>query len=216
LDKSDGREIRKFGPIPLGQNFDNLRYSNPGKWVIGVGATQVRIWDYQSGRERKRYTPPSPVKGLDLHPNGRWVVSIHEDHVIRIWDALSGDPVAEAFPDESRRIARIRFSPDERQLLCLPRGRAQFYIVSPERGRVIRTMDGALTNVLDAVFVPNNPSVASVHADSTLRVWDIATGRNVYSSRPFDKAVRSLSISPDGHHLVILLEGEAIVYRSRR
>ena len=125
-DKSDGKAVRNFEPLPLGANFGNLRYCKQGDWVVGATMldevhrdTQVRIWDYKSGKERKRYKQPSAVKSLDVHPDGKRIVSLHEDNVIRVWDALTGASHVE-FHALTDRVARVSFSPDGRQLLCLP------------------------------------------------------------------------------------------------
>ena len=34
-DKSDGKAVRNFEPLPLGANFGNLRYCKQGDWVVG-------------------------------------------------------------------------------------------------------------------------------------------------------------------------------------
>ncbi len=220
-DKSDGKAVRNFEPLPLGANFGNLRYCKQGDWVVGATMldevhreTQVRIWDYKSGKERKRYKQPSAVKSLDVHPEGKRIVSLHEDNVIRVWDALSGaiDVEFHAFTD---RVARVSFSPDGRQLLCLPQHPVvEFYLVGSENGKLIRTFKGPGTNVLDTAFFPSGLQVASVSAENILRVWSVATGSVLYS-KPFDKDVSILGISPDGRYVVIIVEGETILYRWR-
>ena len=35
-DKSDGKAVRNFEPLPLGANFGNLRYCKQGDWVVGA------------------------------------------------------------------------------------------------------------------------------------------------------------------------------------
>ena len=220
-DKSDGKAVRNFEPLPLGANFGNLRYCKQGDWVVGATMldevhrdTQVRIWDYKSGKERKRYNPPSAVKSLDVHPEGKRIVSLHEDNVIRVWDALTG-PSHVYFHALTERVARVSFSPSGQQLLCLPQHPFQeFYLASAKNGKLIRTFKGPGTNVLDAAFFPSGLQVASVSAENILRVWSVATGSVVYS-KPFDKDVSSLGISPDGRYVVVIVQGETILYRWR-
>ncbi len=140
--------------------------------------------------------------------------SLHEDNVIRVWDALSGAIHVEfhAFTD---RVARVTFSPDGRQLLCLPQHPVvEFYLVGSENGKLIRTFKGPGTNVLDTAFFPSGLQVASVSAENILRVWSVATGSVLYS-KPFDKDVSILGISPDGRYVVIIAPGETILYRWR-
>ena len=97
-------------------------------------------------------------------------------------------------------------------MLCVPRGLAAFSVVNPENGEVIQMFQGPLSNVLDAAFFPSGLRVASVNADNVFRVWSVASGEQLYSIT-FDKEVRNLGISPYGPYVVIILKGEAIVYR---
>jgi WD40 repeat protein len=221
-DKSDGKAVRNFEPLPLGANFGNLHYSKQGEWVVGISIldevhrdTQVRIWDYKSGKERKRYKRPSAVKSLDVHPEGKRIVSLDEDKVIRIWDALTGASHVAFQALTEPPLARVSFSPNGQQLLCLPQQPFQeFYLASAKNGKLIRTFKGPGTNVLDAAFFPSGLQVASVSAENILRVWSVATGSVLYSKQ-VDKDVSILGISPDGRYVVVIVQGETIVYRWR-
>jgi eukaryotic-like serine/threonine-protein kinase len=210
-DASGGRKIRDLGAGPQGDPFWDVRYSRTGKWVIGRSRSEIRLWDLETGKVRTRYPVTSPIKSMDMHPNGRGIVSIHNDNVIRIWDALTGDPVRE-FADGSKKITGLRFSPGGRRLLCGGRGLPDFSVVNPENGEAIQVFQGAGTNVINAAFFPSELRVASVHADNIFRVWSVATGEQLYS-KPFNKDVRRVGISPDGGYVVLILQGEAIVHR---
>ena len=89
----------------------------------------------RDGQLRTGYPVTSPIKSLDMHPNGRWIVSIHNDNMIRIWDAFTGDPVGE-FADGTKKITVCRFSPSGHRLLCRGRGLPDFSVVNPENGEV--------------------------------------------------------------------------------
>jgi len=213
-DPAGPRKVRELGDEPQGDRFTDLKYSQKWKWVVGRTQNEIRFWDLETGRVLKPRAPAAPLTGMDLHPNGQWIASIHDDHVIRIWDALTGNPVIDAFPDASKKIVRVRYSHDGRQLLCLPRDAGEFYSVNPENGEVITTFPGVLANVVDAAFLRSDRRVASIHADNIFRVWSVNTGAFHYW-KAYAKELRSLGISPDGRYLVILLAGEAIVYRLR-
>ena len=149
-----------------------------------------------------------------MHPEGKRIVSLDDDKVIRVWDALTGASHVE-FHAPTDRIARVSFSPNGRQLLCLPQHPVvEFYLVSSENGKLIQTFKGPGTNVLDAAFFPSGRQVASVSAENILRVWSVATGSVLYW-KPFDKDVSSLGISPDGRYVVVIVQGETILYRWR-
>ena len=189
-DKSDGKAVRNFEPLPLGESFGNLRYSKQGDWVVGISMldethrdTQVRIWDYESGKERKRYNPPSAIKSLDVHPDGKRIVSLHEDNVIRVWDALTGASHVH-FHALTERVARVSFSPSGQQLLCLPRHPVvEFYLASAKNGKLVRTFKGPGTNVLDTAFFPSGLQVASVSAETSFASGASPPARSFIRSR---------------------------------
>ena len=96
-----GFRIKEMAPRPLGQKFFNLRYSQPERWVLAQGPTQLGIWDVPSGKELKRIEVRA--LDLDLHPNGQDVVTIDADHFVHIWNARSGVTVSQ-FPDPSKKV----------------------------------------------------------------------------------------------------------------
>lgn len=56
--------------------------------------------------------------------------------------------------------------------------------------------------VLDAVFSPEGTHIVSASADSTLRLWDIASGESVQVFRGHSAAVNGVDISADGTRIV--------------
>ena len=213
-DSADARIVRDLGGGPQGDRFKNLRYSPTGKWVVGHSPAEIRIWDPQTGRILGQHPAPSPVEGLDLHPDGRSIASVHKDNVIRIWDAPTGRPVVEEFSDHTKMVNRLRFSPGGRHLLCLPGGAPEFLLVNPKDGRVTKLFPGARTKVVDAVFFSDGGRVASIHANNIFYAWSVDTGK-ILSFKPFAKEVRCLGMSPDGEYVVVLFRKEAVLYRWR-
>ena len=50
-------------------------------------------------------------------------------------------------------------------------------------------------------FAPDGHRLASSSSDSTIRIWDLPTGRSVVTLRGHGSVVRSLDFSPDGNTL---------------
>ena len=92
---ASGKQELEFSSHPLGQSFPNLWYSDLGKCVIGCGPTQIRIWNMNSGEELARYD--KPVIAMDMSRNGHDVVTIEDDHIIRVWNLWTGEDRV-AFP----------------------------------------------------------------------------------------------------------------------
>jgi WD40 repeat protein len=204
-----GERVLEMQPRPLGQAFDNLKLSVQGRWVVGRGPTEVRVWDLESGAELKRHA--IHTFDLDLGQDGRTLVTIDNDHWIRVWDATTKREFS-GFADLTKKIIRVKFSPDGRTLLCWCRGDQDLYLVEPTTGQPMAIYKGHAGNINDATFFPDNRRVASVGADRTLRVWSKATGAQL-NERAFPDDVRLVGISPDGSYLVIVLKTETVFYR---
>ncbi|MDR0629076.1 MAG: hypothetical protein LBG24_05475 [Treponema sp.] len=56
---------------------------------------------------------------------------------------------------------------------------------------------GHVEGINSAVFSPNGNTIASGSSDHTVKLWDIVTGRELFTGR-HSNAVRSVAFSPDG------------------
>jgi WD40 repeat protein len=65
-------------------------------------------------------------------------------------------------------------------------------------GEVIRTLSGHTNIVYKAVFSPNEKLLASSSRDHTVRIWDVATGRELHKLTEMKCSIKSVSFSPNG------------------
>ena len=203
-----GVRVLDMQPRPLGQVFDNLKFSRRGGWVVGRGPTEVRVWDIMTGKVLKSH--PIRTVDLDLGTDDQTLVTIDNDHWIRIWDARTGRERS-AFADTTKKVVRVKFSPDGRSLMCWCRGDQDLYLVDPRNGQQLMLYQGHAGNIADATFFPNDRLIASVGADRALRVWNKTTGAQLYQ-RDFNDDVRLVGVSPDGQYVVIVLRTETVFY----
>lgn len=205
-----GEKVNEMKPRPLGENFDSLGYSDQGGWLVGRSNTEVRIWDLATGTPRKQYVARETA--LDLDPKSGRLVTINQDHDIRVWDARTGK-IWLNFPDVTKRIARVKFSPDGRLVAAWAGGDQGFYLIDPIQGGISEKIVVHDANISDVSFLGNG-LVVSGGADRTIRIWNTATGELVYGRR-FLEDVRLVGASPDGRYLVVVLKNELYFYRDR-
>jgi RNA polymerase sigma factor (sigma-70 family) len=192
----------------------------------------LHVWEPASGKALcrvgdppARANPRQPVRRdqADFSPDGKAVVVKHPDEVIRVWDTETGK-LRVALP----RFGQLRFphphafSPDGRLLATAPG--------SLDRS-VIRLWDAATGQARGELawqdpstptclaFAADGKSVVAALSDNSLggratdpslRVWDLATGRQLrWSSLPPGE-VRAMALSPDGRTLAVAA-GETIL-----
>lgn len=117
------------------------------------------------------------VTALAFTPDGRFVLSGGEDYTLRLWDPAEAAEVRR-FKGHAHRVQSAGFTRDGSRLVSSS-GHA---VQDPETGR------------WDAL-------------DCSVRVWETATGREIWSSRDFGRPVHAAAISPDGA-LVLTASGD--------
>ncbi|MBE9208783.1 serine/threonine protein kinase [Nostoc sp. LEGE 06077] len=64
------------------------------------------------------------------------------------------------------------------------------------------TLTGHVKSVRSVVFSPDSKSLISASRDNTIKVWDLATGKEIRTLKGHTNGVSSVVISPDGQTLV--------------
>jgi len=87
----DGRTLNPITelshPFPSG-----IAYQAAGSVVATTGIDRrTRIWDLASNFEIARVLDDTPVKSLALSPDGRWLATVTEPGLVRIWAVRAAD-----------------------------------------------------------------------------------------------------------------------------
>jgi RNA polymerase sigma factor (sigma-70 family) len=216
-DTATGKNLRSLGKVP----YANLvAFSPDGKNVALTEADDgnlgVSVWDFETGKLRHRFTRPGNrvYFCLAFSPDGKRVAAGSWDAAMpnfRLWDLQSGKEIPSCNPDHW--VNSITFSADG-TLVALGSGGDPKQCVSVWKLATATEIQRFSVPGSEAVsaFSPSGRFLAtgssSLHMANTptaeekiVRVWEIATGKQVASFEGHHGAITALSYAPDGKSL---------------
>jgi WD40 repeat protein/serine/threonine protein kinase len=129
-------------------------------------------------------------------PDGREIASTGEDGNVKIWDAVTGQPIRN-LPRLPRRAWCVVYSLDGKYLAAA--GGSIVKIWDARSGNEIRTLPRHEAGCRTLAFTPDGRLVS---ADGTaIKVWDPVSGKELQSLRGHRGLVWSLAVSRDGRRL---------------
>jgi WD40 repeat protein len=133
--------------------------------------------------------------------DGKLIASGGGDKMIRVWDVAAGKQVQEWKGPNSFTCA-VRFSPDGKTLAAAGYesgpGNA-IYLYEVATGKELPKLAGHPSGgIRRLVFTPDGKQLISGGFDGTVRLWDLATRKELRQIKVEAGTVYSLALSPDG------------------
>jgi WD40 repeat protein len=162
----------------------------------------------------RRPTAP-PIRALAYHPSGKLLAAgAHRDVVLL---DLVRDEIVQKLPQEKGEVTAVAFSPDGQRLAVAnsrpgSAGEVQLYQVNAQtwQAKPESRLTGHTDVILDLAFHPDGKWLATASYDRTVKIWDLATGRDVRTLRDHSDAVYGLAFSPDGKWLASAAADRAV------
>jgi RNA polymerase sigma factor (sigma-70 family) len=214
-DVAGGRERAR---LALPQNTFEAFVSPDGRTIAVCVADRyvkgVQFVDAATGTPADGYVGPSveKVTGVQFAPDGKTIAVSTADGTL-IWDPAAGKQVR-ALPGGDG--CRLTYSPDGKSLAALrgwgdhSRPRTTAVLVWDVATGAARAgaEQGHLDEVAGVALAPDGRTAATVSYEpysgpGTIRLWDIATGRTVWSLRVNGLINRPLAFGRDGKHLFV-------------
>jgi WD40 repeat protein len=165
----------------------------------GIDGTVI-LWDSATGVRKSslRGHQTGWVRGLAWSRQGDLLASGgQKDLTIRFWDPVSGRQLRQFANAHAKGVACLYFHPSGKRLASA--GEDGIRIWDLARGAVSRTLSGHEQLLLSIAFSPDGRYLASGSLDHTIRMWEVESGKQVWSLRPGCQwAGDCVAFSPDG------------------
>jgi RNA polymerase sigma factor (sigma-70 family) len=211
-----GQEIRRLPNHEGSVRF--VAYSPDGtRLATGVSPSGVvHLWDAATGEKVRQLKHAGHWVGhVAFSPDGKIVAAGASRHVILLWDAATGQLLRQLDGGEKASFAvPIAFSPDGQYLASGGEGETvrlwnvasgkeerRFEVKSPlpkeEAGPPFNPGIGEAV-----AFSPNGRTLASAALRSPVRIWEVATGKEIRSLQGDQFGAFSVAFASDGKTLV--------------
>ena len=211
-DASSGREL----PPLIGHSSFTLSvaFSPDGQRIVTGSQDQTaKVWDVASGKEVLTFKGhKAQICSVAFCPDGQRVVTGSDDGTAKLWEAATGKELI-TFRGHGGPVKCVGFSPDGRRVVTSGEGQtADIWDATVDRevltlkgqqpfleallarkGKVIPT--GPITCL---AFSPDGQRIIATSEDQRARVWDSASGKELFSVN----GAWSAAFSPDGQRFV--------------
>jgi WD40 repeat protein len=193
------KEVRRY---PIGHSVGALAFSPDGKnLAASYGSGMIRLWDVATGRVLPGSADPSinTLHDLRFSADGRRLFG--RDTTYIAWEPTTGREMRRmvAVPDSPFTLT---LSPDE-SLLASGDRKGTMHLWDAATGRPVRSLNvkeqEKEEEVRNSFFSADGRRLVSRGYGATIRVWDVASGRQLYQFR--DDRWTAVAFSPDGRWL---------------
>lgn len=183
-----------------------IAFTPDGKLLASFSDETVRLWDVASGLEvRQLQVYTRYVHSVAFTPNGR-LLAFGRGRTVQLWDVVSGKQVQQLEICMYLSVLSVAISPDGK-LLALGCEDETVRLWDVASGRELRQLQGHKSWVNTVAFTSDGKLLASGSGygklgfgrdDTTMRLWDIASGQELRQLKGHTDKVNSAAFTPDG------------------
>jgi len=193
-----------------------VAFSRDGKMLATDGwDNSIRLWDPATGKElRELKGHLSTVQCVAFSPDsrtlasgsGNWRIEGEGDNTVRLWDVASGAELRRPAGHQCA-LTSVGFSPD-RKMLASASLDSSIRLWEAATGKEIRPLVApspapiqtrpTVSPVWGMIFSADGKILAACGADKTVRLWEVATGKELRCLAGHQDMAWTAAFSPDG------------------
>jgi WD40 repeat protein len=190
--------------VPVPSVATSLAVSPDGRLLASCGllaGRTVKLWDMATGNEVRTliHYPQATndeVSAVAFSPDGRFLASASAcDGTVKLWEVATGKEVRTI---RQHGVWSVAFSPDGRFLASGSGEGAALKLVEVATGKEVWTVWAGSANSL--AFSPDGRFLAGRADLDTVKLWEVATGKQVRSLRQ-PNTLMTVTFSHDGRYL---------------
>jgi WD40 repeat protein/uncharacterized caspase-like protein len=229
-DVASGRLIRTFEHANM---VGNVAFLPDGKHVLTSASNAVYLWDIMSGRLVREYFVPDEIASMSCTADGRMILAASMRGGIYIWDAAkyatkdADDPISSAqldFNGNEPLIDATTFSADGRYLASTT-NLNEITLWNTSTGKEVRHIKTQTDRADVKAFSPDGRFLVSLgeneakqpqqekvgrdfgdaieDTNTVVVLWDLATGRQIWSFGVHSSLVDKVTFAEDSHFLFV-------------
>ncbi len=183
----------------------NVAFMPGGDRLLTSGLDDTtRLWDVSVAGGRDWITVPGVAEailtGVTFSPNGSRFAAPAEPEGVTVWDTATGDEVI-TLEGHGAKLTTVTFSPDGTRLAGGSDNTMSPPVWDVETGELLFTLRGHVDSTRGVTFSPDGARLVTGSWDTTVRVWDAATGEE-RARLQAGEGVGVAAFSPDGRYIV--------------
>jgi serine/threonine protein kinase/WD40 repeat protein len=195
-DVNQGELLFDFAGHP--NNVTSVSVSGDGRRALtGCDDGRVRLWDLENRKLVKTLDgQETPVVSVLISTDGQEGLAATLDGKVRRWNLKTGKPKLLPGPDAGPTLA---ISPDQK-MIAAGNANGNVFVRGPQG---VTSLVGHTSGIIGGVaFSPEGSKLATGARDGTVRIWDIAQGKELHRFDTDSIGFDAVAITKDGRHVI--------------